>query len=71
MPKQSSPSRDWIADFERVIDALHHRTLRTPELADRDTEELRALIEKKKRAGQDLVQTAIEKNGSNEIEDEN
>jgi hypothetical protein len=49
-----------VAVFERSIDALGAKAVAREELADRDTERLRAIIEKKKRAGEDLVQSKEE-----------
>jgi DNA end-binding protein Ku len=47
--------RQRIAAFERAIDALSKKELPRESLVDQDAKRLRAVIEKKKRAGKDLI----------------
>jgi DNA end-binding protein Ku len=46
-----------VAPFERSIDALFTRTLSRTELTDKTTEALRAIIEKKRKAGRDVIRS--------------
>ena len=54
------PSSRDVATFERSIEALRTKTLRHDLLADRDTSKLRAIIDKKKRAGKDVIRVTYE-----------
>jgi DNA end-binding protein Ku len=64
-----APRRD-VAIFERSIDALFRRELPQDALADVDTQKLRTIIAKKKRAGEDLIRLAHESdNGDSEESD--
>jgi DNA end-binding protein Ku len=60
LPEAIDPARQRVAALERSIDALAARTLSRDELADPDTDKLRAIIEKKKHAGKDLVRTSTD-----------
>ena len=57
LPEPPPPDRRRVAAFERSIDALSAKTLAQSELADKATEALKAIIEKKRKAGRDLVRT--------------
>ena len=60
LPKpMTAPPRD-VATFERAIDALTAKTLPRELLVDRDTLKLRAIIDKKKRAGDDVIHVTRE-----------
>ncbi len=56
-PAPLRAARQRVAAFERSIDALFSKALPRGELADKATEALKALIAKKKRAGQDLIRS--------------
>jgi DNA end-binding protein Ku len=56
---KTAPPRE-VATFERAIDALTAKTLSRDLLVDRDTLKLRALIDKKKRAGDDVIRVTHE-----------
>ncbi len=53
--EKASPVR--VAAFERSIKALHSNSLSPTDLADRSTEALKALVEKKKKAGRGLIRS--------------
>jgi DNA end-binding protein Ku len=55
LPRSVPVPRQRVSAFERAIDALSRKALPREELVDEDTRRLRALIDKKKRAGKDLV----------------
>jgi DNA end-binding protein Ku len=57
-PKTTAP-RD-VATFERAIDALTAQTLPRDLLVDRDGQKLRAIIDKKQRAGNDVIRVTHE-----------
>ena len=57
LPKAVAVPRPRVSAFERAIDALSKKGLAREELVDQDTRRLRALIDKKKRAGKDLIRT--------------
>jgi DNA end-binding protein Ku len=57
LPEAEPAPRERVIRFERAIDALSARAIARAELADRDTARLRALIDKKHRAGKDIVHT--------------
>jgi len=57
LPDPAPAARPRVAVFERSIDALFARTMSHNELADKSPQALRAVIEKKKKAGRDLVRT--------------
>ena len=57
LPEPGAPERRLVSQFERAIDALSSKTVSEAELADRSTEALRAIIEKKRKSGRDIVQT--------------
>jgi DNA end-binding protein Ku len=58
LPEAEPAPRERVSRFERAISALSAKTIARSELADRDTQKLRALIEKKRRAGKDIVHSA-------------
>jgi DNA end-binding protein Ku len=60
LPAPFEPPRQRVAAFERSIDAIAAKSFSRDELVDPDDERLRAIIEKKKQAGKDLVRTATE-----------
>jgi DNA end-binding protein Ku len=67
LPEPKPAPRRNIAIFERSIDALFRRELPQDALADVDTQKLRAIIAKKRRAGKDLIRLAHESdNGDSE-----
>jgi len=57
LPEPPSPQRRLVSQFEKAIDALSSKTVSETELADRSTEALRAIIEKKRKAGRDVLRT--------------
>jgi DNA end-binding protein Ku len=57
LPEPAQGGRTRVSAFRRSIDALFAKTLSESELVDTTTESLRALIEKKKKTGRDLVRT--------------
>ena len=57
LPEPPSAPRKQVAAFERSIAALSARTVSQADLTDKSTESLRALIEKKRKAGRDIVRT--------------
>ena len=57
LPKAVTIPRQRVAAFERAIDTLSKKELPRGELVDQDTKRLRAIIDKKKRAGKDLIHT--------------
>jgi DNA end-binding protein Ku len=57
LPKAVPVPRPRVSAFERAIDALSKKALPREELVDEDTRRLRAVIDKKKRAGKDLIRT--------------
>ena len=60
MPEpKTAPPRE-VATFERAIDALTAKTLPRDLLVDRDTSKLRAMIDKKKLAGDDVIHVTHE-----------
>jgi DNA end-binding protein Ku len=57
LPKAVTVPRQRVSAFERAIDALSKEKLAREELVDQDTRRLRAVIDKKRRAGKDLIRT--------------
>jgi DNA end-binding protein Ku len=57
LPEPAPAERRRVAAFERSIDALAAKTLSSNDLADKATAALKAIIEKKKKAGRDLIRT--------------
>jgi DNA end-binding protein Ku len=57
LPEPAPAARRSVSAFGRSIDALFTKSLSRRELADKTTESLRAIIDKKKKAGRDLVRT--------------
>ncbi len=57
LPKPSAVDKARVTAFERSIDALFRKTLSGDELADRAAEKLKSLIEKKRKAGRDVIRT--------------
>ena len=60
LPAPITPARQHVAAFERSIDALSCPTISRTDLTDKATDVLRELIEKKIKAGKDLVRTDYE-----------
>jgi DNA end-binding protein Ku len=60
LPKPKTASPHDVATFERDIEALTAKTFPQHLLADRDTSKLRAFIDKKKRAGKDVIRVTHE-----------
>ncbi|HEX3451528.1 MAG TPA: Ku protein, partial [Isosphaeraceae bacterium] len=69
LPKAVTVPRQRVSAFERAIDALSKETLAREELVDQDTRRLRAVIDKKRRAGKDLIRTDHEAVDVNSEED--
>jgi DNA end-binding protein Ku len=57
LPPPVKGEQKRVRAFERSIDALFSKTFGRSELADEATESLKAMIEKKKKAGRDLIRT--------------
>jgi DNA end-binding protein Ku len=57
LPEPAPVARRRVSAFERSIDALFTNNLSRNELADKATRALRAIIEKKRKAGRDLIRT--------------
>jgi DNA end-binding protein Ku len=57
LPKVVAAPRQRVLAFEHSVSALHAGSLSRDELVDHDSLKLRKLIEKKKRAGKDLIHT--------------
>jgi DNA end-binding protein Ku len=57
LPEPSSAPKRLVAAFERSIAALSAKTFSRTELADKTAESLRALIEKKRKAGRGVLRT--------------
>ena len=55
LPDLSAAPKRLVAAFERSIAALSTKTFSRTDLADKTAESLRALIEKKRKAGRDIV----------------
>jgi DNA end-binding protein Ku len=55
LPKPVTPARQRVSAFERSISALGAKVLSHDTLADRHTQELQAIIARKKKAGTDLI----------------
>jgi DNA end-binding protein Ku len=55
LPEPTPSARARLTAYRRSIDALFSKTLPKSELVDRTTQSLRAMIERKKKAGRDLV----------------
>jgi DNA end-binding protein Ku len=70
LPKAMSVPRQRVSAFERAIDALSKRALAPEELVDQDTKRLRAVIDKKKRAGKDLIRIDHEAADADSEEDD-
>jgi DNA end-binding protein Ku len=70
MPKAVRVPRQRVSAFERAIDALSKRALAPEELVDQDTKRLRAVIDKKKRAGKDLIRIDHEAADADSEEDD-
>jgi DNA end-binding protein Ku len=73
LPETRPAPRERASGFERAINALSAKTIACAVLADPDTRRLRALIEKKHRAGKDIVRTDVgaegwESNGKAEVD---
>ncbi len=60
LPKPSVVDKARVSAFERSIDALFRKTPSGDKLADRATEKLKALIEKKRKSGRDLIRTEVD-----------
>jgi hypothetical protein len=60
LPPPAPAARQRVSAFERSIDALFSKTISPNELADKATEALKAIIEKKRKAGRDLIRTGHE-----------
>jgi DNA end-binding protein Ku len=60
LPEPVNAPRSRVSAFERSLGALSAHTLSRDILADQDTQKLRALIDKKKRAGKGLIRTTHE-----------
>jgi len=60
LPEPETAPRSRVSVFEKSMDSLFTRTLSRELLADPDTERLRALVEKKQRAGKDVVRLSHE-----------
>jgi DNA end-binding protein Ku len=69
LPQAVKVPRQRVAAFERAIDSLLKKALPREELVDQDTKRLRAIIEKKKRAGKDLIHTDHEAADADSEED--
>lgn len=69
LPKAVTVPRQRVSAFERAIDALSKEKLAREELVDEDTHRLRAVIEKKRRTGKDLIRTDHEPVDVNSEED--
>jgi DNA end-binding protein Ku len=69
LPKAVTVPRQRLLAFERAIDALSKEKLAREELVDQDTRRLRAVIEKKRRTGKDLIRTDHEPVDVNSEED--
>jgi DNA end-binding protein Ku len=70
LAKAVTVPRQRVAAFERAIDALSKKALAQEELVDQDTKSLRAVIDKKKRSGKDLIRTDWEVADSDSEEDD-
>jgi DNA end-binding protein Ku len=57
LPKAVAVPRERVSAFERAIVARSKKAVAREELVDEETRRLRALIDKKKRAGKDLIRT--------------
>ena len=55
LPEPITPPRQRVSAFERSISALFAKTLSRDLLADLDTQKLKAIIARKKKAGKDLI----------------
>jgi DNA end-binding protein Ku len=69
LPKAVTVPRQRVSAFEHAIDALSKETLAREELVDQDTRRLRAVIDKKRRTGKDLIRTDQEPVDVNSEED--
>jgi DNA end-binding protein Ku len=69
LPKAVTVPRQRVSAFERAIDALSKEKLAREELVDEDTHRLRAVIDKKRRTGKDLIRTDQEPVDVNSEED--
>ena len=69
LPEPKTASRRDVATFERAIDALTAKTLPRDLLVDRDTAKLGAIIDKKKRAGKDVIRVTHEPRDAESEED--
>jgi DNA end-binding protein Ku len=69
LPKAVTVPRQRVSAFERAIDALSKEKLAREELVDQDTRRLRAVIDKKRRTGKDLIRTDHEPVDVNSEED--
>jgi DNA end-binding protein Ku len=69
LPKAVTVPRQRVSAFEHAIDALSKETLAREELVDQDTHRLRAVIDKKRRTGKDLIRTDQEPVDVNSEED--
>jgi DNA end-binding protein Ku len=61
LPKPVSPPPARVKAFEKAIDALSVRAIPAAELAGDDDEKLRAVIQKKAKAGRDVIQPETNK----------
>jgi DNA end-binding protein Ku len=57
LPKPAPADRRRVAAFERATDALFAKTIALGELADKSTKALKAIIERKQKAGRDLIRS--------------
>jgi DNA end-binding protein Ku len=69
LPKAVTVPRQRVSAFEHAIDALSKEKLAREELVDQDTRRLRAVIDKKRRTGKDLIRTDQEPVDVNSEED--
>ena len=57
LPEPITPPRQRVSAFERSIGTLSAKALSHEKLVDPDTEKLKAIIARKKKAGKDLIRT--------------
>jgi DNA end-binding protein Ku len=71
LPEPTPAAVERVAAFTRSIDALSARTVPRDELTDQTTQALKALIEKKMKAGRDVVRAEVEpKADAADVDDE-
>jgi DNA end-binding protein Ku len=69
LPEPIQSGRNRVSAFRRSIDALFSKTLSKSELADRTTQSLRSIIERKIKAKRDLVRTPYQSDNLDSDED--